>query len=84
MQHSQGLHAPRKRTKIQLDNDLSLLLESEQLVVEGSGAVSVAALLFDKVGLRGKKVVAVISGGNIDIELLLEITQQSLSRRAGL
>ena len=60
------------------------LLESEQLVVEGSGAVSVAALLFDKVGLKGKKVVAVISGGNIDIELLLEITQQSLSRRAGL
>jgi threonine dehydratase len=49
------------------------LLEAEQLVVEGSGAVGVAALLFDKVGLKGKKVVAVISGGNIDIGLLAEI-----------
>ena len=57
------------------------LLESEQLVVEGSGVVGVAALLFDKVALRGKKVVSVLSGGNIDIDLLFEIAQQSLSRR---
>ena len=54
------------------------LLEAEQLVVEGSGAVGVAALLFDKVGLKGKKVVAVISGGNIDIGLLAEILGERL------
>jgi len=56
------------------------LLEAEQLVVEGSGAVGVAALLFDKGGLKGKKVVAVISGGNIDIGLLAEILGERLPR----
>lgn len=56
------------------------LLEAEQLVVEGSGAVGVAALLFDKVDLKGRKVVAVISGGNIDIDLLAEILGEHLQR----
>jgi threonine dehydratase len=46
------------------------LLDLTQLVVEGSGAVGVATLLFDKVNLKGRKVVAVISGGNIDADLL--------------
>jgi threonine dehydratase len=59
------------------------LLETEQLVVEGSGAVGVAALLFDKVNLKDKKVVAVLSGGNIDIDLLFEIVQGSIQGRAG-
>lgn len=58
------------------------LLEAEQLVVEGSGAVGVAALLFDKLDLKGKKVVSVISGGNIDIGLLAEILAQRLLRGA--
>ncbi|MDH4208235.1 MAG: pyridoxal-phosphate dependent enzyme, partial [Anaerolineae bacterium] len=58
------------------------LVEAEQLVVEGSAAVGVAALLFNKVDLKGKKVVAVISGGNIDIGLLAEILAQRLQRRA--
>ena len=49
------------------------LLESHQLVVEGAGAVGVAALLFEKVDLKGKKVVALLSGGNIDAELLFQI-----------
>lgn len=56
------------------------LLRAEQLVVEGSAAVGVAALLFDKVDLRGKKVVAVISGGNIDVDLLFEIMGEHLQR----
>ncbi len=56
------------------------LLDTEQLVVEGSGAVGVAALLFDKVDLKGRKVVAVISGGNIDVDLLFEILREHLPR----
>jgi len=56
------------------------LLEAEHLVVEGSGAVGVAALLFDKVDLKGKKVVGVISGGNIDVSLLFEILGEHLPR----
>ncbi len=52
------------------------LLESDQLVVEGSGAVGVAALLFEKVDLRGKKVVALLSGGNIDAGLIFQIMKE--------
>jgi threonine dehydratase len=58
------------------------LVAAEQLIVEGSGAVGVAALLFDKVGLKGKKVVAVISGGNIDVGLLSEILSERLEEQA--
>jgi threonine dehydratase len=54
------------------------LLSLAQLVVEGSAAVGVAALLFDKVNLKGQKVVAVISGGNIDANLLFKILDECL------
>jgi threonine dehydratase len=43
------------------------------LVVEGSGAVGVAALLFGKVDLKGQKVAVILSGGNMDIEVLSRI-----------
>jgi len=56
------------------------LLDLTQLVVEGSGAVGVAALLFDRVNLKGRKVVAVISGGNIDADLLFKILDGCLHR----
>lgn len=46
------------------------LVESEQLVVEGAGAVGIAALLARKVDLSGKRVAVVLSGGNIDRGLL--------------
>ena len=51
------------------------LAETEQLIVEGSGAVGVAALMFEKVAnrLKGKRVAVVLSGGNIDLGLLGEI-----------
>jgi len=44
------------------------LAETEQLIVEGSGAVGVAALLSRAIDLRGKRVAVVLSGGNIDLE----------------
>ena len=46
------------------------LAETEQLIVEGSGAVGVAALLTRAIDLRGKRVAVVLSGGNIDLENL--------------
>jgi threonine dehydratase len=56
------------------------LLELDQLVVEGAGAAAVAPLLVGPASgyetaldLKDKKVVAVLSGGNIDAELLLRI-----------
>ncbi len=47
-----------------------VLLEREQLVVESSAAVGVAALLSGKVRLPGKRVAVVLSGGNVDARLL--------------
>jgi threonine dehydratase len=49
------------------------LAETQQLIVEGSGAVGVAALFARKNDFRGKRVAVVLSGGNIDLALLQEI-----------
>ncbi len=49
------------------------LAETQQLIVEGSGAAGVAALLSHKVNLQGKSVAVIISGGNIDLGLLKSI-----------
>lgn len=55
------------------------LLEKQKLVVEGAGAVGVAALLHNKLEhLRGKKVAAVLSGGNMDVTLLSVIIEKGL------
>ena len=51
-------------------------LEEDHLVVEGSGAVGIAALLHDKVAKLKGPVVAVLSGGNVDLGVLLEIANQ--------
>jgi threonine dehydratase len=51
------------------------LVETQQLAVEGSGAVGVAAILSSKVALAGKRVAVVLNGGNIDLKLLAEILQ---------
>jgi threonine dehydratase len=50
-----------------------LLCKHEKLVVEGSGAAAIAPLLEDKALFRGRTVVCVITGGNIDEELLDDI-----------
>ena len=57
------------------------LAETEQLIVEGSGAVGLAALLTRAIDLRGKCVVVVVSGGNIDLTLLKEILREDERRR---
>ncbi|MCH5247733.1 MAG: threonine ammonia-lyase [Muribaculaceae bacterium] len=46
------------------------LLEKQKMVAEGAGAVSVAAVMFNKLPVDGKKVVCVVSGGNIDVNIL--------------
>ena len=60
------------------------LLEGCNLVCEGAGAVSVAAMLSNKVDLKDKKVGAILSGGNIDtnlIESIINHAMMSLGRR---
>jgi len=55
-----------------------MLLERAKFVVEGAGALGVAALLSGAIDARGKKTVVVLSGGNIDINLLAAIVQHGL------
>ena len=44
------------------------LIEKQKLVSEGAGATAVAAAMFGKLPLEGKKVVCLVSGGNIDVK----------------
>src|SRR5262249_29089862 len=54
------------------------LLEREKTLAEGAGAAAVAAVLQHKVGLAGKKLVAVVGGGNIDVNFLARIIERGL------
>jgi threonine dehydratase len=55
------------------------LLEREKTVAEGAGAVGVAALMQRKVrGLEGKRVVVIVSGGNIDVNLVARVIERGL------
>lgn len=56
-----------------------LFLERKKLVVEGAGAVPLAALLEDKGRFRGKKIVLVVSGGNIDFTVIDRIINKGLA-----
>ena len=54
------------------------LMEQHKLVTEGAGAVAVAAAMFHKVDLVGKKAVCVLSGGNIDVTILSRVIKRGL------
>jgi threonine dehydratase len=55
------------------------LLEKEKTVVEGAGAVGVAALMHHRIrDVGGKRVVAVVSGGNIDVNLVARVIERGL------
>jgi len=57
-----------------------LLLEVEKTVVEGAGAVGLAAMLHDRERFRNRKVGLILSGGNIDLLILSSIIQRGLVR----
>jgi threonine dehydratase len=57
----------------EIEASIRLLFEQHRLVVEGSGALSVGGLVKQKDRFKGKKVVAVICGRNIDLELFKRI-----------
>ena len=54
------------------------LIEQQKLIAEGAGAVSVAAALFNKVDIKGKKAICLVSGGNIDVTILSRIISRGL------
>ena len=63
------------------------LIEKQKLISEGAGATPVAAALFDKLPIEGKKTVCLVSGGNIDVNILSRVItrgQVTSGRRADL
>lgn len=54
------------------------LIERQKLIAEGAGAASVAAVMFGKVPVKGKKVVCLVSGGNIDVTILSRVIKRGL------
>jgi len=64
------------------DNEIAsailFLLEQHKLVVEGAGATGTAAIMHNKIDVKGKKVVLPLSGGNIDVTMLAQIIEKGL------
>ncbi len=54
------------------------LIERQKMIAEGAGAVAVAAAMFDKIKLNGKKAVCLVSGGNIDVNILSRVITRGL------
>lgn len=56
------------------------LMERQKVVAEGAGAVSVAAVMANKLPIAGKKVLCIVSGGNIDVNTLNRIILKGLAK----
>lgn len=65
-------------TDDEISTAILTLIEQQKLITEGAGAVSVAAALFNKFPIKGKKVVCLLSGGNIDVTILSRVIKRGL------
>ena len=54
------------------------LMEKQKMIAEGAGAAAVAAVMFNKFDFKGKRVVAIVSGGNIDVTSLSRVIDRGL------
>ena len=54
------------------------LIEKQKMVAEGAGAAPLAAVMFNKLPVKGKKVVCIVSGGNIDVTILNRVIKRGL------
>lgn len=57
-----------------------MLLESEKTLAEGAGAIALAAVLQARTGHTGKNIAVMVSGGNLDVNLLARIIEQGMVR----
>ncbi len=68
-------------TEDEIATAILTLMETQKTVAEGAGASSVAAVMFDKVPeVKGKNIVCVISGGNIDVSILSRVITKGLTK----
>ncbi len=67
-------------TDDEISTAILALIEQHKLIAEGAGAVAVAAAMFNKVPVKGKKVICLISGGNIDVNILSRVIGRGLQK----
>src|ERR1051325_9740774 len=67
----------------EIANAILLLLEREKTLAEGAGAAAIAAVLNQKLPLKGKRVAVLVCGGNIDVTLLARIIERGLVKDGG-
>ncbi|QNM14395.1 MULTISPECIES: threonine ammonia-lyase [Fusobacterium] len=65
-------------TEQEIADAILFLMEKSKVVAEGAGAAPLAAILAGKVDCKGKKVCAVVSGGNIDVNLIERVLNRAL------
>lgn len=65
-------------TEDEIATAILTLMEQQKLIAEGAGAVAVAAVLFNKLPIQGKNVACIVSGGNIDVNILSRVISRGL------
>lgn len=65
-------------TDDEVSSAILTLIEQQKLIAEGAGAVAVAAAMFDKVPIKGKNTICLVSGGNIDVNILDRVIKRGL------
>ena len=65
-------------TDVEISDAIQALIERQKLNADGAGAASVAAAMFNKVPIQGKKTVCLVSGGNIDVTILSRVIKRGL------
>ena len=65
-------------TDDEISTAILALIEQQKLIAEVAGAVSVAAAMFNKVDIAGKKAACLLSGGNIDVTILSRVITRGL------
>ena len=67
-------------TEDEISGAILALIEKQKMIAEGAVAVSVAAAMFNKFPIKGKKVVSLVSGGNIDVTSLSRVIKRGLMK----
>ena len=68
----------------EIANAILSLIEKQKLIAEGAGALSVAAAMFNKLPLEGKKTVCRVAGGDIDVNILSRVINRGLMKEGRL
>lgn len=64
----------------EISSAILALIEKQKMIAEGAGATAVAAAMFNKFPIEGKKVVSIVSGGNIDVTSLSRVIERGLMK----